>query len=692
MSGIIIYFLLLPLIDFLSLLNPSFFIINGVIKGIFLLYIIFFLLKNTPYKKILILLLSFFIIYLFYSLYKDISIYRQMNNLYMIFSLPIFILYMKESSRELLNKKIIMIIGIISNILGILGCILSISLTNLLPIYFILFCLGLFYFKENKNILLISIYCLLYITLLILLKNSILIIFSLYALLGFILYANKKLLFLSLSLLSLIIINYKVDFNELKNDLFIKNVNIVKTSEEEFINSSLLEKTFGLKNNCETPVDIYNIIYTVGILGTIVYLLFFFYVLNKCYLKKKYLFFFYVVIILSNFFNILVSSYIGIYLALVFILNKNDLVPLKKNILLVSNMYPNDKNPHYGIFVKNTYDSLKENNYSIDKVVITKTNGKINKLRAYLRFYMVSFFKSLLNQYDYIYVHFASHSTIGVFIPCLFNKETKLVLNTHGNDIVADNKRDKLNIKLSKIFLKHADKVIASSLYFKTVLVNDYKITEDKIVVYPAGGIDFKLFKKKNKNKVIASLGLEKGKHYIGFVSRLEEDKGYDVYLKFISEVVKYREFKDYKYILIGSGSKEEEVNQYILDNNLENFIVRDSLVSQEKLVDYYNAMDIFVYPTRRKSESLGLTGLEVMACKTLIVGSNKYGPSSYLVDNENSLTFNPEDYLELVEKVKKCINMTTKEKNKLINNAYKTSLTYDKDKIKNILLDVFKK
>ena len=36
-----------------------------------------------------------------------------------------------------------------------------------------------------------------------------------------------------------------------------------------------------------------------------------------------------------------------------------------KKILLLSNMYPSKKFPHYGIFVKNTENILIENNYIV---------------------------------------------------------------------------------------------------------------------------------------------------------------------------------------------------------------------------------------------------------------------------------------------------------------------------------------
>ena len=60
----------------------------------------------------------------------------------------------------------------------------------------------------------------------------------------------------------------------------------------------------------------------------------------------------------------------------------------------------------------------------------------------------------------------------------------------------------------------------------------------------------------------------------------------------------------------------------------------------QEYLVNIYNSLDIFVFPTYRKSESLGLVGLEAMACETLVIASNNYGPTDYIKDKKTLIPY----------------------------------------------------
>lgn len=50
-----------------------------------------------------------------------------------------------------------------------------------------------------------------------------------------------------------------------------------------------------------------------------------------------------------------------------------------KKILLLSNMYPSKRYPHYGIFVRNTEKILNENDYEVIKVVMEKEDRKFLK-------------------------------------------------------------------------------------------------------------------------------------------------------------------------------------------------------------------------------------------------------------------------------------------------------------------------
>ena len=202
----------------------------------------------------------------------------------------------------------------------------------------------------------------------------------------------------------------------------------------------------------------------------------------------------------------------------------------------MSNMYPSEKFPHYGVFVQNTEKTLIENGYEINKSILYKSSNKIEKIIRYFLFYIITIIKGILCNYDFIYAHYASHTSLPLIIIKFFRPNCKLIMNVHGNDIVPENDHDKRFQKLVKKVLEISTKVISPSLYFKSILVNEYLIKPENIIVYPSGGIDKKVFYKMDKILCKQKLSLELKYKYIGFASRIEKDKGWDILLNSIKQ------------------------------------------------------------------------------------------------------------------------------------------------------------
>jgi glycosyltransferase involved in cell wall biosynthesis len=273
----------------------------------------------------------------------------------------------------------------------------------------------------------------------------------------------------------------------------------------------------------------------------------------------------------------------------------------------------------------------------------------------------------------------------------MFNKLFKkknIILNVHGNDIIADRGLDFKNRGRSAKALKICSKVIVPSSYFKEVLMKNYDVREDKIYIFPSGGIDTNIFDKSiTCEEAKERLKLDPERHYIGMVSRIERDKGYDILVKAFNSLSE--SYKDYDLLIIGSGDEDKYLDNLIDEYNLEDRVIRVPFVTQKKLVDYYKAMDLFVLPTKRRSESLSLVGLEAFASKTLSVICTMYGPKEY-ANKGNSITYNSEDEKDLVEAIDDALKLSDKEKNELIDKAYNKALKYDKSKMSDILKDIF--
>ena len=358
-----------------------------------------------------------------------------------------------------------------------------------------------------------------------------------------------------------------------------------------------------------------------------------------------------------------------------------------RRILMLTNMYPSKKYPHYGTFVKNTEDILNSIGFNVDTIKISKHDNKIIRLLAYILFCLEYFFKAFKN-YDYIYIHYISHSSIPVVMFNKLFKKKNIILNVHGNDIIADRGLDFKNRGRSAKALKICSKVIVPSSYFKEVLMKNYDVEEDKICIFPSGGIDTSIFDKNISLEDAKSLvKLDPERHYIGMVSRIERDKGYDVLLKAFNMLSET--YKDYDLLIIGSGDEDKYLEDLLDELNLEDRVIRVPFVTQKKLVNYYKAMDLFVLPTKRRSESLSLVGLEAFASHTPSVICTMYGPKEY-ANNRNSITYNSESEDDLRDAIDSALKLDESKKASLVDNAYKQALKYDKSKMSDILKDIF--
>ena len=79
------------------------------------------------------------------------------------------------------------------------------------------------------------------------------------------------------------------------------------------------------------------------------------------------------------------------------------------------------------------------------------------------------------------------------------------------------------------------------------------------------------------------------------------------------------------------------------------------------------------------------------MSCETLVVASNNYGPTSYVVNKKNGLLFKPKDEKDLANKIIEMKKMNKEEVKKMKTKARETAIKYDAVNTKNILVEVFK-
>ena len=357
-------------------------------------------------------------------------------------------------------------------------------------------------------------------------------------------------------------------------------------------------------------------------------------------------------------------------------------------ILLLSNMYPSKKYPHYGVFVKNTEKVLgRLPDVKISKAVLHKQDSKLGKLFGYLLFYTKILTMGIFGNYDVIYGHFISHLSLPLRLVRKINRKACLILNAHGNDVVADSTRDEKFVELSRKLVPLADHIIVPSEYFKQVMVRDFAMSEEQILVYPSGGVNTQVFCPRKTEGLREKYQLEPDKKYIGYISRIEVDKGWDTFLKAMAAL---SDRKDLGFLVVGGGDEAEQFDQLAKQLNVVDKMIRFPLLSQAQITELYNILDVFCFPTRRKSESLGLVGLEAIACGCVTVASDAGGPSSYMRDGVNGFVFDRNSETQLTEKLLQALSLTEQQLAVLQEGMEATRQQYCRENADKILLDFF--
>lgn len=350
-------------------------------------------------------------------------------------------------------------------------------------------------------------------------------------------------------------------------------------------------------------------------------------------------------------------------------------------ILIISNMYPNKKHVNYGIFVRNFKDDLENNSIETELVAI-KGKGKtiFQKLYKYIVFITSSMFKILQNKYDLIYIHYAQHSVFPLALVQKFKKIKKpIVINAHGDDVFDDG----LISKFVCDSIKNAELIVVPSPYFKNIVFKKYK--NSSIFISPSGGIDTKLFRPKSdflnyKKQEILQLG---------YVSRIDEGKGWDTLLEAIYRLIQEYNFNSFHLTVAGHGKDEGNFKNKVKEFNLEKYVNYIGLKKQAELPIVYQNLDLFIFPSFR--ESLGLCGLEAMACGIPVLGSNIAGIASYITDGYNGLLFTPKDEIDLSNKIIDFNHLNNDKIIELKKNAISTAIKYDSKKIGKELLSKLK-
>ena len=319
-------------------------------------------------------------------------------------------------------------------------------------------------------------------------------------------------------------------------------------------------------------------------------------------------------------------------------------------ILVITNLFPNNKEPGRGVFNKQQFLSLSK--YCEVKVVApvawlsksVKETEIIDGLEVFHpKLFAVPFITRLINgflfyfgikklvleiqknfDFDVILVTWAYPDA---FAASLLSSSIKkpLIVKVHGTDINVLS-RSFLKRLMIKIALKKAEKIVSVSNNLKERMVS-FGVDEDKIVLVQ-NGVDKDKFKSIDKIECMERLGLDKEKKYVLYVGNLVPIKGVSSLINAFKDVDKNAELN-----IIGDGVLLSVLKQKVESLGLKNRINFVGRVNHEEIPYWMNSSDVLCLPSI--NEGCPNVVLESLACG-LRVAVSKVGSNPDIIDSKD--------------------------------------------------------
>jgi glycosyltransferase involved in cell wall biosynthesis len=137
------------------------------------------------------------------------------------------------------------------------------------------------------------------------------------------------------------------------------------------------------------------------------------------------------------------------------------------------------------------------------------------------------------------------------------------------------------------------------------------------------------------------------------FVGRLQYDKGVHTAIEALAYLVHDLSVPDVTLQIVGSGERgyTAYLHDLVQDNNLASHVTFLGAHSQSEMPRIYHQSDILVF-TSIWQEPFGRVLVEAMAAGVAVVGTLTGGATEILIENENALTFAPDNATALAKQV----------------------------------------
>lgn len=206
-----------------------------------------------------------------------------------------------------------------------------------------------------------------------------------------------------------------------------------------------------------------------------------------------------------------------------------------------------------------------------------------------------------------------------------------------GSDVRNKNKLLKCT---NKYVFKDMSRIVTTSKSIQRAVTEDYELRDGLFLNIPYG-INLEEYGPARKERGPAVRVL--------CVQRLVESKGTRYLIEAVSRVLR-RGISNFQVDIVGDGGEREKLEQLVGDLNLNGVVHFHGNLDNEKVRNYYEQSQVFVFPTL--SEGFGIVLLEAMATANIILASNCSSIPEIIRDNHSGILFEPADVEDLALKL----------------------------------------
>ena len=191
----------------------------------------------------------------------------------------------------------------------------------------------------------------------------------------------------------------------------------------------------------------------------------------------------------------------------------------------------------------------------------------------------------------------------------------------------------------TKWFAGRADAILAPTLKVKSLLA-DWGIAGDLPIHVLPTGIDPAVFHRSaaSRRRTRAALGIPEGRTVLATVSRLVREKNLDLLLDAFRRVA--RAAPSTLLLIVGEGSHRGQLERHARRLGIASRVLFAGLVPHERVPAFYQAADIFVFPS--VIESQGLVVLEALASGLPVVAPRDQAYAPFVQDGRTGRLVHP--------------------------------------------------